>query len=40
MATIQTLKESLLLQTNENKVLTNKITELTERVKFLEGENN
>lgn len=40
MTTIQTLKESLLLQTNENKVLTNKITELTERVKFLEGENN
>lgn len=40
MATIQTLKESLLLQTNENVALTNKITELTERVKFLEGENN
>lgn len=40
MATIQTLKESLLLQTNENVALTNKITELTERVKFLEGENH
>ena len=40
MATIQSLKEALLLQTNENKALTNKVTELTKRVKFLESDNN